>query len=176
MSTRVRPPAKPWRLRVVRARPPHGPPTWLVIVLADLADAVFITMYSCSFVHHVDRPWLRTASSGPSVQAYSHSSFTVLVPRHEPFASPSLLTSILHHGPSAWIFRLTFTTHRRLPCRILHLHITSQEIHQIHTMLSNTHHPKMTTIGPQLYLITFLYISRNPFYLFITAWYLHATY
>jgi len=36
-------------------------------------------------------------SSSPSVQAYSHSPFTILVPRHEPFASPSLLASILHH-------------------------------------------------------------------------------
>ena len=34
-------------------------------------------------------------------QAYSHPPFTVLVPRHEPFAPPSLLVSILHHGPSA---------------------------------------------------------------------------
>ena len=98
-------------------------------------------------MHHVDRPWLLPASPDPSVQAYSHSPFTVLVSRHEPFASPNLLASILHYNPSAWIFRLTFTSCCRLPCPILHMHITRQEIHQLHTMLSITHHPRVTTIS-----------------------------
>ena len=43
---------------------------------------------------------------------------------------------------------MTFTSRRRLPCHILHLHITSQEIHQIHSMFSITHHPRVFTIGP----------------------------
>jgi len=34
--------------------------------------------------------------------------------------------------------------------RIRHLHITSQKIHQIHSMLSITHHPRVTTIGPHI--------------------------
>ena len=42
------------------ALPPHGQPTQTRIVfLSDLVNVVFITsMYFCSCVHHVDRPWL----------------------------------------------------------------------------------------------------------------------
>ena len=53
-------------------------------------------------------------------------------------ASP---TFTLHHPWSIGtnlIFRLTFTAYRRLSHHTLHLHITSQEIYQIHTILSIT--------------------------------------
>src|SRR5438105_14526799 len=47
---------------------------------------------------------------------------------------PSLLAFTLHRPWSIGVnLRLTFTTHRRPPCRIHHLHITSQE--QRHTQL-----------------------------------------
>ena len=49
--------------------------------LLDLADTIFITfMYSCSSVHHVDRPVTPPGLLGSSVQAYSCPSFTVLGP------------------------------------------------------------------------------------------------
>jgi len=101
-----------------------------IAFLLDFADAIFMTsMYSCSFVYHVYRSWLHPDSSDPLVQAYSRSPFTAL-------------------GPSAWTYHLTFTTCHRPPRRILCLHITSQEIHQIHITLSITHHPRVTTISP----------------------------
>ena len=83
------------------ALPSHGQPTWTRHRLPSwLSRAVFITpIYSCSSVHHIDRPWLRSDSSGPSVQAYSYSPFTALVHRHEPFAWP-LPYVVDRHVPS----------------------------------------------------------------------------
>src|SRR5438105_8430993 len=46
---------------------------------------------------------------------------------------PSLLAFTLHRPWSIGVnLRLTFTTHRRPPCRIHHLHITSQEQRHTH--------------------------------------------
>jgi len=67
-------------------------PTRQASIPLDSTDVVFITyMYSCSFVHHVDRQWLRQDSLGFSVQAYTtrvHPS-PPLVHRDEPFGWPS---------------------------------------------------------------------------------------
>lgn len=60
------------------------------IIPLNLANVVFITMHSCSSMHHASLPWLCPVSSIPMVQAYSCSPQT---------------------------FRLTFTSHRRPSCR-----------------------------------------------------------
>ena len=52
-----------------------------IVFLLDLANAIFITsMYSCSFMHHVDHPLLRPDFLDASVQVYSRSPFTALGP------------------------------------------------------------------------------------------------
>ena len=57
MSTRVRPLTKCRDdFKIFRAPAAHAAYSKFAIVLfLDLADAVFITMYSCLFGHHVDR-------------------------------------------------------------------------------------------------------------------------
>ena len=68
---------------------------------------------------------------------------TPRVPQSKPTSVHSSPPLVHRHEP-----RLIFTTCRRPPRRILHLHITSQKILQIHTMLSITPHPRATTINP----------------------------
>jgi len=61
--------------------------------LLDLADTIFITFtYSCSSVHHVDRPVTPPGLLGSSVQVYSCPSFTVLGP------------SVQHRTPASFMF------------------------------------------------------------------------
>lgn len=105
--------------------PSHRPATQLAIIFSlDLAYTVFIILhvYSFSSMHHGNSPWLCLISSGPLVQAYSCSS---------------------------WTLHLIFTLHYRLPCHTQHLHIMSQEIHHT-TRLSITHRPRVTIIAPQI--------------------------
>src|SRR5579871_1612073 len=72
----------------------------------------------------VDHPWLRPASSGPSV-------------RQPTRARPS--PSLVHRHDS---FAPTFSSRRRPPCRIHHLRNTSRKTTSHATVWSITHHTK----------------------------------
>jgi len=81
-------------------------------------------------VHHVNCSWLRSDSLGLSGQAYSCLSFTALGSSARTFrltlSHPSIVTT--HPACTSWAKR-----------------------HQIHTTLSITHHPELTTIGPHVH-------------------------
>jgi len=77
--------------------------------------------------HHV--LWIFRAPCGPPMTPFgllgslgpSRLAFTLHRPGPSAWTfrfTTSLLTFILHHGPSAWIFCLTFTSRRRPPCCI----------------------------------------------------------
>ena len=124
-----------------------------IAFLLDLTNAVFVTilpsMCSCS-----DHAWCGSPMTPPGLLKSlggkpPHVLHHHMMHRHQTFCLPVI---------TAWsiapkLARAHPTPHvvgQHIGHRIRHLHITSQKIHQIHSMLSITHHPRVTTIGPHI--------------------------
>ena len=134
MSTRVRPspsfdPFKSFAL------PPHWQPTRACHRLSSWLDRHHFHHH---LALHVLLLWSRTMWTAHD-SAWTPRSFDA-----KPLAWPSSPYGASHPSWSS-----PFTTCHRLLHRILYLHITSQKIHQIRSILSIIHHPRVTIIGPQ---------------------------
>ena len=132
MSTRVRPPAKChdvfkiFRAPAARAAYSNSPsPSSLTWPTPSSSRPYTLALLCTTWTAHESARTLRVPQSKP-----------IHVRLHHPWSISTNLSFDLHHMPS------TITS-------IQLLHITIQEIHQIHTALSITHHPRVTTIGPR---------------------------
>ena len=117
-----------------------------IVFLLDLTDAVSITispfMYSYS-----DRAPCGSPITLPGLLGSLGAKPSLVLHHSMMHQRKALVCPSSTHGPSHPSWSSPFTTCRRPSRRILHLHI--QEIHQIYSTLSITHHQRVNTIGSQ---------------------------